>query len=133
MLNKIDVQGRIVHTPELRHTTSGTSVLNLDLACDRSRKDADGNRPTDFFSVNVWGKLAEVVAQHCGKGDTIIVSGRMESRKYTDKNGNNRTAWELQAESFEFCSKSQKRDNSVEVGEPEPAEDPAGVPDGDPF
>ena len=57
----------------------------------------------------------------------------MESRKYTDKNGNNRTAWELQAESFEFCSKPQKRDNSVEVGEPDSAEDPAGVPDGDPF
>lgn len=88
------------------------SVVNLDLACNRNRKDADGNRQTDFFSVNVWGKLAEIVCQHCVKGDQIIVYGRMESRKYTAKDGSNRTAWEVQADGFEFCgSKNAKPAN----------------------
>lgn len=105
MLNKITVQGRIVHTPELRKTSSGTSVLNLDLACNRSRKDANGEYPTDFFNAVLWGKSAEVVVECLGKGDLIIVFGRMESRKYQDKQGNNRIAWELQAEGFEFCGK----------------------------
>lgn len=95
MLNKITIQGRIVRTPELRKTNSGTSVLNVTLACGRSRKDANGEYLTDFFDVILWGKPAETAASHLGKGDQMIAYGRMESRKYQDKNGNNRTAWEL--------------------------------------
>lgn len=105
MLNKTIVQGRIVHTPELRKTGAGTAVLNLDLACNRSRKDANGEYPTDFFNAVLWGKSAEFAAEHLNKGDQIIVSGRMESRKYTDKQGNNRISWEIQVDEFDFFGK----------------------------
>ena len=115
MLNKITIQGRIVRTPELRKTNSGTSVLNLALACGRSRKDANGEYPTDFFDVILWGKPAETAASHLGKGDQMIAYGRMESRKYQDKNGNNRTAWELQAEGFEFCGTKSASSNTSDA------------------
>ena len=90
MLNSIVIQGRIVHTPELRQTQGGTSVLGMSVAVQRSRKDQDGNYPTDFFECTFWGKLAENAAKFFHKGDQIIVRGRMESRKYEDKNGNKR-------------------------------------------
>lgn len=99
------------------------AVLNVDLACNRNRKDEQGNYPCDFFSVSFWGKTAETVAQHCGKGDTIIATGRMESRKYTDKNGNNRIAWDVQADGFEFCQKSKRAEQNA------PAEPSSFQPD----
>ena len=105
MLNSIVIQGRIAHTPELRQTQGGTSVLGMSVAVQRSRKDPDGNYPTDFFECTFWGKLAENAAKFFQKGDQIIVRGRMESRKYEDKNGNKRTAWEVQADGYEFCGK----------------------------
>lgn len=131
MLNKAIVQGRIVHTPELRKTGAGTAVLNLDLACNRSRKDANGEYPTDFFDAVLWGKSAEFAAERLNKGDQIIIFGRMESRKYEDKQGNNRIAWELQAEGFEFCGKrgndaatANSSTNSVpDFAEPDTGED----------
>lgn len=102
-------------------------MLNLDIACNRNRKDANGDYPTDFFSVVLWGKTAEIVSEHFDKGDSIIVSGRMESRKYEDKNGNKRTAWELQADGFDFCgpkSSGSKADNSSAPASA-PADEPA--------
>lgn len=102
MLNKCFLQGRIVHTPELRHTNSGTAVLNIDLAVKRGRKGPNGEDLVDFPSIVFWGKIAETVGANFKKGDPIVVYGRLESRKYQDKNGNNRTAWEVQADGFEF-------------------------------
>lgn len=131
MLNKIVVQGRIVHTPELRKTGSGTAVLNLDLACGRNRKDANGEYPTDFFKVVIWGKSAEFGASRLNKGDQIVVSGRMESQKYTDKQGNNRISWEIQADEFDFFGKRNNDSSSVnttsdptpDFAEPDTSED----------
>lgn len=111
MLNSIVIQGRIAHTPELRHTPSGISVLNLSVAVQRSRKDADGNYQTDFFDCTLWGKLGENAAKFFQKGDQIIVKGRMESRRYEDKNGSKRIAWEVQADGYEFCG--AKREHSA--------------------
>ena len=103
MLNTIVIQGRLSHTPEMRQTQSGTAVLNMSVAVQRNRKDSDGNYPTDFFDCTFWGNSAETAAKFFSKGDPIIVKGRMESRKYEDKSGNKRTAWEIQAENYEFC------------------------------
>lgn len=121
MLNSIVIQGRIAHTPELRQTQGGTSVLGMSVAVQRSRKDQDGNYPTDFFECTFWGKLAENAAKFFHKGDQIIVRGRMESRKYEDKNGNKRTAWEVQADGYEFCGpkKENASQHSNDPSEPE--------------
>ena len=71
MLNSIVIQGRIAHTPELRQTQGGTSVLGMSVAVQRSRKDPDGNYPTDFFECTFWGKLAENAAKFFQKGDHL--------------------------------------------------------------
>lgn len=115
MLNCIMIQGRFTADPELRFTQGNTAVLTVSLAVQRSRKNQDGEYPTDFINVVLWGKTAEMVSQWFHKGDMAIVRGRLESRKWQDKHGNNRTEWEVQAEQIEFAgSKSNgKRKSSV--------------------
>lgn len=103
MLNCIVIQGRLTADPELRHTQSNTAVCTATVAVQRSRKDQNGEYPADFIPCVFWGKTAEHVSVWFHKGDSAIVRGRMESRKWQDKNGNNRVSWEVQAESIDFC------------------------------
>lgn len=100
-------------------------MTNLDLACNRSRKDANGEYPTDFFSVVCWGKTAEIICERFAKGDQIIVYGRMESRKYDAKDGSKRTAWEVQVEGFEFCGPRSNAAESSSDPAPAAASEPA--------
>lgn len=101
-MNKICITGRITHDIELKTSSAGTEYANFSVAVDRSRKDKDGNRQTDFFKVSVFGKSAVFCQTYFHKGDGINVFGRMESDKYTDKDGNNRIGWTLMAEQIEF-------------------------------
>lgn len=113
MLNSIIIQGRFKADTELRHTQSNTAVCIATLAVQRSRKDQNGEYMTDWIDVVFWGKTAEHVATWFHKGDMAIVRGRLESRKWQDKNGNNRVSWEVQAESIDFCgAKSQQKPQS---------------------
>ena len=103
MLNTIVIQGRFKADLELRYTHSGTAVAAGTLAVQRSRKDTNGEYPTDWIDVVFWGKTAEHASQWFHKGDMAIVRGRLESRDWEDKNGNKRRSWEVQAESIDFC------------------------------
>lgn len=103
MLNKIMVMGRLVRDPELRQTQSGKQVCTITLACDRDYRPKDGgDRQTDFIDVVAWGPRAEFVSKYFSKGRFMVVEGRLESRKWTDKNGQNRTSWEIQASNCYF-------------------------------
>lgn len=115
MLNSIIIHGRLTQDIELRQTQNGVSVCNFNVAVDRSYS-SNGEKQTDFFTVVCWRGLAETVAKYFHKGKEIIVIGEMQSRKYTDKDGNNRIAWEIQANSIEFCgSKSDGANNQPAV------------------
>lgn len=103
-MNKIVIIGRLTRDPELKSTNAGTSVCNFSVAVDRTYRDKEGNRPTDFFDISVFGATAEFVAKYFKKGSSIAVSGAMESRKFVDKDGNNRIAWSLHADEVNFCS-----------------------------
>lgn len=103
MLNHIVLQGRLCAAPELRHTTNGTPVVSADLAVQRARKDAGGERKTDFIPLVIWGKSAEMTARFFEKGSMLIAEGRLETRKWTDKDGKTRVSYELQVESLHFC------------------------------
>ena len=103
MLNKIVLQGRLTDDLELRHTQSGTAVSGGTLAVQRSRKNNNGEYQSDFCSIVLWSKLAEHAHTWFHKGDMCIVSGRLESRDWEDKNGNKRRSWEVQCESIDFC------------------------------
>lgn len=112
-MNKIVIIGRLTRDPELKSTNAGTSVCNFSVAVDRTYRDKEGNRPTDFFDISVFGATAEFVAKYFKKGSSIAVSGAMESRKFVDKDGNNRIAWSLHADEVNFCgSKSENNSGS---------------------
>lgn len=111
-LNQITVMGRITRDIELRKTQSGAAVATFSLAVDRDYQPKDGgDKIADFFTVTVWSGLAEFCAKYLGKGRMVVVTGDMQSRKYQDKDGNNRTAWEIHANHVYFAD--SKRQDAV--------------------
>ena len=110
MLNKIVLQGRLCYDPELRHTQSGAAVSSFTLAVDRDFKSHSGERETDFVNCTAWKSVAEFTARYLSRGRMAIVEGRLQSRKYTDKDGNNRTAYEVVASSVYFGDSKKESD-----------------------
>lgn len=102
MLNKIALMGRLVRDPELRRTQGGTAVVSFRLAVDRDYKTEDGSKQADFFDVVAWRSTAEFVSKYFTKGRMAVVDGRLQSRPWTDKDGNKRVAIEIVAESVYF-------------------------------
>lgn len=108
MLNIVAIMGRLVADPQLRQTNTGKSVASFRIACDRGRKDANGQFQADFFDVVAWGQTGEFVCRYFQKGMLIAIDGRLQSRSYQDKNGANRTAIEIVANNVSFATpKSQ--------------------------
>lgn len=102
MLNHWTGMGRIVATPELKSTQSGTSVTSFTVAIDRGYKGQDGNKQTDFISVVAWRQTAEFVCRYFQKGSMICVEGEINTRSYTAQDGNKRTVTEVVAERVHF-------------------------------
>lgn len=105
--NHATLIGRLTKAPELSTTPNGKSVCSFNIAVDRDYTDKDGNRKTDFFTVVTWGSVAEFVTKWFNKGQWIGTDGSFEVRKYTDKNGNERTATELKAARCFFVGDKQ--------------------------
>lgn len=103
MLNVVAIMGRLARDPELRQTTTGKNVASFRIACDRGRKDANGQSQADWFDVVAWDRTSEFVCKYFQKGSMIVVDGRLQSRKYQDKDGNNRTAIEIVANNINFA------------------------------
>ena len=99
MLNHIDVMGRLTRDPELRHTQSGTAVASFTLAVSRDFSDKD---KADFIDVVAWRSTAEFISKYFSKGRTAVVSGRLQMRDWTDKEGNKRRSAEVIAENVYF-------------------------------
>ncbi len=101
MLNHIVMAGRLTRDPELRNA-GDTPVCSFRIACDRDYKNKDGEKETDFVEVVVWRKLAETVAKYFRKGRMAVVSGRLQVRPWTDKDGVKRSSTEIAAENVYF-------------------------------
>ena len=114
MLNKIIIMGRLTADPELRRTGTGVAVTSFTLAVDRDFSSKDGGeKETDFIDCVAWRNTGEFVAKHFAKGRMAIVSGRLQLRSYTDRDGNKRRAAEVVAENVYFGeSKNSNADNS---------------------
>ena len=103
MLNHITLMGRLTRDPELRRTGSGLAVASFALAVDRDHKNAEtGERETDFIDIVAWRNTAEFVSKYFTKGRMAVVSGRLQIRSWTDKEGNKRRSAEVVAESVYF-------------------------------
>lgn len=107
MLNKIVIMGRLTRSPELRHTTNGKSVASFALAVDRDfEKDK-----TDFIEVVCWGNTADFVASYFSKGRMAVVSGRLQIREWTDRDGGKRKTAEVVADNVYFGDSKKESDS----------------------
>lgn len=121
MLNNIVLMGRMVRDPELRRTGSGTAVTSFTLAVDRDFASKEGGqRETDFIDCVAWRNTGEFVSKYFSKGSMAAVSGRLQIRTWTDKNGNKRRTAEVVADNVYFGD--SKRDNQDSTGS-EPGND----------
>lgn len=98
-LNVCFLQGRLTKDCEMRYTNSGKAVASFTLAVDRAGRDAG----TDFVECIAWENNAKFINDHFAKGDMCLVEGRLTSRKWDDKDGNKRTAWEVVVRNVNFC------------------------------
>ena len=103
MLNHIVIMGRLTRDPELRRTGSGIAVTSFSLAVDRDFGGRDGGeRETDFIDCVAWRHTGEFVSKYFTKGSMIVVSGRLQIRSWTDKDGNKRRTAEVVADNVYF-------------------------------
>ena len=109
MINCINIMGRLTDTPELKITNSGTNVTTFTVAVDRQY--SKGEKQTDFIPVTAWRGTADFISKWFSKGQMIAVQGSLQTRKYQDKDGHNRTAFEVVAEQVSFCG-DKKADHS---------------------
>lgn len=116
MLNHITIMGRLTREPELRRTQSGTAVASFTLAVDRDYAGKDsGEKETDFIECVAWRQTGEFVSKYFTKGRMAVVSGRLQIRKWTDKDGNKRNTAEVVADNVYFGD-SKKESESGYTG-----------------
>lgn len=111
MLNVAILMGRLVADPEIRHTPNDIAVTSFTIAVDRSYVKVGTERQTDFIDIVAWRATAEFVCKYFRKGQMIAVQGSIQTRSYTDKDGNKRKAFEIVADNVHFAD--SKRDNSA--------------------
>ena len=128
MLNQIVLMGRLTRDPELRRTGSGVAVASFTLAVDRDFAAQGAEKETDFVDIVAWRNTAEFVSRFFTKGRMAVVTGRLQIRNWTDKEGNKRRNAEIVAERVYFCGSKQADGTSKPTYTvPAPASD---VPDG---
>ncbi len=114
MLNVAVLMGRLTADPELRHTQSNIPVTSFSIAVDRRYKSGE-ERQTDFINIVAWRQTAEFVTNYFKKGQLVAIEGSIQTRRYQDKDGNNRTAFEVVANNVSFAE--PKRDSSARPAE----------------
>ena len=107
MVNNVVLAGRLVADPEHRQTQTGKGVANLRIAVDRKGREKE----TDFFNVTAWGQSADFACTYLSKGRLVAVTGRLQVRSYTDKEGQNKQAFEIVADTIQPLD-SMKRDET---------------------
>ena len=127
MLNHVSIMGRLARDPELRTTTSGKSVVSFTIATDRNRKDANGQNQTDWIRMTAWEKTAEFICKYFQKGSMIAIDGRLQSKTYQDKNGNNRTDMEVVVEEVNFVG-AKSASNADSNAQPAARQQPTAQP-----
>ncbi len=113
-LNRVSLMGRITADLELKHTPSNYAVTSFQIAIDRNFVKQGEERKTDFITIVAWKNTAEFVCKYFKKGNFIAVDGSIQTRSYTDKNKNNRTAFEVLADNVFFCEKKESPLSNLE-------------------
>lgn len=114
MLNYITLMGRLTKNPELRYTQQNTPVASFTLAVDRDYQPGGNERQTDFIDCVAWRKTAEFVSKHFQKGSMAVVSGRLQIRDWTDREGGKRRSAEVAVDNIYFAER-KPTPNAVDV------------------
>ena len=113
MLNHITLMGRLTRDPELRYTQSQLPVVSFSIACDRDFGGRDGSeKQTDFIDIVAWRQTAEFVSKYFTKGSMAVVSGRLQIRDWTDREGNKRRSAEVVADNVYFGESKRSREEN---------------------
>jgi single-strand DNA-binding protein len=133
-LNKVLIAGRLTKQPEVRTTPAGQSVATFSVATSRSWKDKNQQKQekSSFHNCVAWGKLADIIGQYLVKGQEIYVEGRIETRDYTDKQGNKRYVTEIIVDQMQMGNKPKGYDASATTQTAPPEEIPTINLDEDP-
>ena len=113
-MNKALLVGRITTKPELRTTSSGIPFSRFSVAINRPFTN-NGERTADFINILVWRKQAENVCNFLDKGSQVAIEGRIQTGSYTDKDGNNRTSFEVVADNVQFLDSKSQRSNESQI------------------
>ena len=117
MLNHIVLMGRLTRDPELRYTGSNIPVATFRIAVDRDfGKGENGERATDFIDIVAWRQTGEFVSKYFTKGSMAVVSGRLQMRDWTDRDGNKRTSAEVVADNVYVGESKKSRDDGNSYG-----------------
>ena len=117
MLNHITIMGRLTRDPELRRTGSGIAVASFTVAVDRDFGGRDGGeKETDFIDCVAWRQTGEFVSKYFTKGRMAVVSGRLQIRSWTDKDGNKRRTAEVVADNCYFGDSKREGDSGSAYG-----------------
>ena len=127
-LNKVMVIGHLGRDPEMRYTPSGRPVTTFTVAVSRSWNTADGERrtETEWFNIVAWGNLAEICKQYLNKGRQVYIDGRLQTRRWEDKEGQKHTSVEVVAN--EMMMLGDRRDNSSQTQESSEGTDDVAEP-----
>lgn len=117
MLNVVVLSGRLTADPELKTTANGISVCSFAIAVERRFKTGE-ERQSDFINIVTWRQSAEFVSKYFKKGQMIAIRGSIQTRRYQDKDGNNRTAFEVVADDVQFADFARREGDAAPVAAP---------------
>lgn len=124
MYQTFGIMGRLTEDPALKLTSAGTPFVDFTVAHDRDYKTASGEKVTDFFKCVAWRGTAEFLDKYFVKGQLVLIEGRMEMQKYTDKDGNKRTSAVVNVDRVHFTGDNRNKDEKQSYGfaqEPTPS------------
>ena len=122
MLNKVILIGNLGRDPEVRYLPSGDAVANFSIATSENWKDRNGQRQerTEWHNISMFGRLAEIAGQYLKKGSKVYIEGRIQSRKYTGKDGIERTAYEIIGNEMKMLGGSNDSGQQAQAETPTP-------------
>jgi len=134
-LNKVMVIGHLGRDPEMRYTPSGRPVTTFTVAVSRSWNTADGERrtETEWFNIVAWGNLAEICKQYLHKGQQVYIEGRLQTRRWEDKEGQKHTSVEVVANEMMMLGDRRDGNNNSQESEQDESAEPIADEDEFPF
>ena len=122
MINKVILIGNLGADPEVRYTQSGSPVCSFRIACSEKYKDASGNMQenTEWVPIVAWGKLAEICSQYLHKGSRVYIEGKLQTRKWQDKEGGTRYTTEIVAREMKMLDSKKDGQQQNQQWQPQP-------------